>query len=126
MGAYSVKVRSMLLQILELMREGLALQSNDFPEELTREQILSVNHYPPCPEPSLTLGLPKHSDPNLITAVHQGDIPGLQVLKDGKWIGVEALPYAFVVNIGHQLQVRIFCSLPLYNSTLAGGYSRKM
>lgn len=104
-GEYSVKVRNMLLQILELMREGLALQSNAFREELTKEQMLSVNHYPPCPEPSLTLGLPKHCDPNLITAVQQGDIPGLQVLKDAKWIGVEPLPNAFVVNVGHQLQV---------------------
>nr|KJB25996.1 hypothetical protein B456_004G220500 [Gossypium raimondii] len=34
-----------------------------------------------------------------------GDVYGLQVLKDGEWIGVEPLHNAFVVNIGHQLEI---------------------
>ncbi|KAK8717968.1 hypothetical protein V6N13_045218 [Hibiscus sabdariffa] len=67
--------------------------------------ILSVNNYPPCPDPSLTLGLSKHCDPGLITIVHQGDENGLQVLNNGEWIGVEFLQNALVVNIGHQLQI---------------------
>ncbi|XP_039683417.1 protein DMR6-LIKE OXYGENASE 2 [Medicago truncatula] len=35
----------------------------------------------------------------------QDDVSGLQVLKDGKWITVEPLPGAFVVNIGHLLEI---------------------
>ncbi|KAK8611777.1 hypothetical protein V6N13_131819 [Hibiscus sabdariffa] len=34
-----------------------------------------------------------------------GDVSGLQVYRDGEWIGVEPLHNAFVVNIGHQLQI---------------------
>ncbi|XP_047264237.1 flavonol synthase/flavanone 3-hydroxylase-like [Capsicum annuum] len=30
---------------------------------------------------------------------------GLEILKDGHWIGVHSLPYAFVVILGYQLQV---------------------
>ncbi|KAA8550761.1 hypothetical protein F0562_002445 [Nyssa sinensis] len=104
-GTYSVEVRELSLRILQLICEGLGLQPGYFGDELTKDQLLSVNHYPQCPEPSLTLGLPKHSDPNLITILYQGDVYGLQVFNDGQWIGVEPLPNAFVINIGYQLQI---------------------
>lgn len=110
MGAYSAQVRSLLLSILELMSEGLGLESTFLGDHLSKEQSLAVNHYPPCPDPSLTLRLPKHCDPNLITAVHQGDIVGLQVFKDGQWFSVQAPPNAFVINIGYKLQVHIHLS----------------
>ncbi|KAJ7977267.1 Oxoglutarate/iron-dependent dioxygenase [Quillaja saponaria] len=65
---------------------------------------MAVNYYPPCPDPSSTLGSPKHSDVNLVILLLQGEVNGLQVMKDGEWLAVEALPSAFVVNIGHMLQ----------------------
>jgi isopenicillin N synthase-like dioxygenase len=91
--------------ILELIAEGLGLESGYFGGKLSENAFLSVNRYPPCPDPSLTLGLPKHCDPNLITILLQGDVCGLQVFKDGEWIGVGPVPNAFVINIGYQLQV---------------------
>ncbi|KAJ1435378.1 Oxoglutarate/iron-dependent dioxygenase [Sesbania bispinosa] len=70
------------------------------------KSLLLGHHYPPCPEPSLTLGAPKHRDPNLNTILLQEkDINALQVFKDGEWIVVEPIPYAFVVNIGLLLQI---------------------
>jgi isopenicillin N synthase-like dioxygenase len=115
-GSYSAGVRKLSLWILDLIGEGLGLESGYFRDELSQVQFISVNHYPPCPDPSLTLGLPKHCDPNLITLVLQGKVQGLQVLKDGQWLAVEPLPNAFVVNIGYMLQVHpifsySFCSL---------------
>ncbi|KAM0007120.1 putative 2'-deoxymugineic-acid 2'-dioxygenase [Helianthus debilis subsp. tardiflorus] len=104
-GKYSLEVRKLSLRVLELIREGLGLEPEYFGEELTGGQLLSINHYLPSPDPSLTLGLPKHADPNLITVLLQGSVSGLQVFKDGQWLGVEPLPHAFVVNIGHQLQI---------------------
>ena len=104
-ATYSVEAKKLGLRILELLSEGLGLESGYFGSKLTEAQLLVVNHYPPRPDPSLTLGIPKHCDPNLITILLQGDVHGLQVFKDGEWIGVEPLPNAFVVNIGHQLQV---------------------
>ncbi|KAL5705490.1 hypothetical protein ACHQM5_023788 [Ranunculus cassubicifolius] len=103
---YSIMVRSLGLNLLEIIDEGLGLRSGYFNDELTKFQLLSINHYPPCPDPSLTLGLPKHSDPNLLTVLLQADISGLQVLDDeGEWISVEPIPNAFIVNLGHILQI---------------------
>ncbi|KAB5556138.1 hypothetical protein DKX38_007047 [Salix brachista] len=65
-----------------------------------------VNHYPPCPDPSLTFGVSEHCDPNLITILQQeSDVFGLQVLRNGEWIGVEPISKAFVVNMGYQMQI---------------------
>ncbi|KAI5315795.1 hypothetical protein L3X38_044971 [Prunus dulcis] len=74
-GSYSVEVRKLSLCLLDLIY------------------------------PSLTLGLPKHSDVNLITLLLQEQVHGLQVLKDEQWLAVEPVPNAFVVNIGHMLQI---------------------
>ncbi|KAG5567441.1 hypothetical protein RHGRI_002854 [Rhododendron griersonianum] len=104
-GQYSVEVRNLSLQILDLVCEGLGLEPGYFGGELSWGQIMSVNHYPRCPDPTLVLGLPKHGDPYLITLLNQGDVPGLQVLKDEQWVAVEPLPHAFVVNINHMLQI---------------------
>lgn len=90
--------------ILELISEGLGLETSYFKNELSEATVLSINYYPPCPDPSLTLGIPKHCDPNIITILNQ-DVGGLQVFKDGEWIGVEPIPNAFVINIGYALQV---------------------
>ena len=105
---------------MNLISEGLGLKCGYFDDYLTGSMILSVNHYPRCPEPSLTLGMSKHSDPNLITILMQDDVSGLQVLKDGDWIALEAHPHAFVINVGYQLQVHLymlenFISLIIFN-----------
>ncbi|KAF8401868.1 hypothetical protein HHK36_012817 [Tetracentron sinense] len=104
-ATYSVEMRKLGSRLLDLIGEGLGLESGYFGDELSSEELLMINNYPACPDPSLTLGLPKHSDPNLITLLLQEDVYGLQVFKDGQWIGIEPLPNAFVVNLGHQLQI---------------------
>lgn len=100
-----MEVRNLGLRILDLICEGLGLELGYFRGGLSEGHLMLVNHYPPCPDPTLVLGLPKHGDPNLITLLNQGDVPGLQVWKDEQWVMVEPIPYAFVVNINHMLQV---------------------
>ncbi|XP_058077926.1 protein DMR6-LIKE OXYGENASE 2-like [Magnolia sinica] len=104
-ATYSVEVRGVALRILELICEGLGLERDYFGDELSSTQVLSINHYPKCPDPSLTWGLQQHCDPNIITLLLQGEVSGLQVFKDGEWMGVEALPNAYVVNLGQQMQI---------------------
>ncbi|XP_052169943.1 hyoscyamine 6-dioxygenase-like isoform X1 [Diospyros lotus] len=104
-GRFSVEVRRLSLQLLNLICEGLGLEQGYFEERLSHRQAFSINHYPPCPDPTSVLGLPKHADPHLITVLNQGHVPGLQVLKDREWLGIEPLPNAFVVNINYMLQV---------------------
>ncbi|GKV01880.1 hypothetical protein SLEP1_g14394 [Rubroshorea leprosula] len=104
-GAYSVEMRKLSSRILEIICEGLGLEKGYFSSDLSENPKIIINHYPVCPDPSLTLGLSKHKDPTVISLVLQGLIPGLQVLKDGQWISVQPHPHAFVVNIGYLLQI---------------------
>ncbi|KAL2556914.1 2-oxoglutarate (2OG) and Fe(II)-dependent oxygenase superfamily protein [Forsythia ovata] len=104
-GIYSVEVRKFLLRILNLISEGLGVEPGYFDGDISKTQLLSVNHHIPCPDPSLTLGMPEHCDPNLISMLQQCSVPGLQVFLEGKWMGVEPLPNAFLVIPGLQLKV---------------------
>ncbi|KAG8369247.1 hypothetical protein BUALT_Bualt15G0131700 [Buddleja alternifolia] len=104
-GRYSVEVRKFLLRILDHFCEGLNLKHGYFDGEVSKIQLLSVNHHIPCPDPSLTLGVPVHSDPNLITCLQQCSVPGLQVLLEGQWVNVDPMPNAFLVFPGLQLKV---------------------
>ncbi|CAK9140633.1 unnamed protein product [Ilex paraguariensis] len=102
--SYVKELRKLSLRILELICEGLGLEGGYF-EESSEVQLLTANYYPPCPDPSTTLGLLRHCDPSLITILLEGDVSGLQVFKDGEWIGVKALSNAFVVIVGNQLEI---------------------
>ncbi|KAJ0512557.1 putative oxoglutarate/iron-dependent dioxygenase, non-heme dioxygenase domain-containing protein [Helianthus annuus] len=101
---YVVEVRKMGFMILDMIREGLGLREGYF-SEVSQEHSMAINRYPPCPNPSLAMGIAGHNDPNLITFLQQ-DHYGLQILKDGIWMGVEPIPNAFVVNLGYQFHVR--------------------
>jgi isopenicillin N synthase-like dioxygenase len=106
-GAYCVALRKFLLTILDLIGEGLGLEEGYFEDKMTKVRSLYVNHHIPCPDPSLTLGMPEHFYLNLISTLHQCAVPGLQVFKDGEWLGVEPLPNAFLVISDLQLKVHL-------------------
>ncbi|KAJ1269660.1 hypothetical protein BS78_07G228800 [Paspalum vaginatum] len=70
-------------------------------------QMMTLNCYPACPQPELTLGMPPHSDYGLLTLVLQDHVEGLQVMtQDGRWLTVDPIPGAFVVNVGDHLECR--------------------
>ncbi|TVU41562.1 hypothetical protein EJB05_15091, partial [Eragrostis curvula] len=106
---FLVATRALGMELLRLLCEGVGLRPDYFAGELSGgDVIVNVNHYPPCPDPARTLGLPPHCDRNLITLLRQGDVPGLQVAyRGGDWIDVRPVPGAFVVNFGHQLEARL-------------------
>ena len=105
-ASYCTSVRGLVLRLLEAISESLGLKADHIGNSLGKHgQHMALNYYPPCPQPELTYGLPGHTDPNLITILLQDDVPGLQVLRDGKWVAVNPIPYTFIVNIGDQMQV---------------------
>jgi len=105
-GKYSVEMRALCLRLLAAISEALELDSDYLDKNFGKhDQVMVINYYPPCPNPDLTLGIAGHSDASGITVLMQGDVSGLQVLKKGKWVSVEPVANAFVVNLGDQLQV---------------------
>ncbi|XP_073284623.1 hyoscyamine 6-dioxygenase-like [Primulina huaijiensis] len=103
-GKYSVEGRKFMLRILDLIGEGLGLKPGYFDGDLSKSQLLSINHHVPCPDPSLTLGMPEHRDPNLISMIQQCSVPGLQVFFQGQWMNIEPMENAFFVIPGMQLK----------------------
>uniref|UniRef100_A0A803MVJ5 Fe2OG dioxygenase domain-containing protein n=1 Tax=Chenopodium quinoa TaxID=63459 RepID=A0A803MVJ5_CHEQI len=106
-GAYVTKLNDLGARILECISEGIGLEKAYFASDLSADNILTVNHYPSCPNPSLTLGLAKHTDPNLrtILQVVPLDVLGLELFTDGQWLSVNTAPDAFIVFVGNQLEV---------------------
>uniref|UniRef100_A0A5B7AG64 gibberellin 2beta-dioxygenase n=1 Tax=Davidia involucrata TaxID=16924 RepID=A0A5B7AG64_DAVIN len=65
---------------------------------------LRMNRYPPCPISSKVFGLMPHTDSDFLTILHQDQVGGLQLVKDGKWISVQPNPEALIINIGDLFQ----------------------
>ncbi|KAJ7265829.1 hypothetical protein O6H91_16G029800 [Diphasiastrum complanatum] len=103
---YAKNVRALALRLLALLSESLGLRESFIYEAFKgHHQLLVINHYPPCPQPDLTLGVRGHTDVYGFTIVQHDDVPGLEVMKDGSWYAVSSIPNAFVINIGDQLEI---------------------
>jgi isopenicillin N synthase-like dioxygenase len=46
-----------------------------------------------------------HSDPSGMTILLSDEAPGLEVMKDGKWVKVQPILGSLIVNIGDQLEI---------------------
>ncbi|XVF84036.1 hypothetical protein PTKIN_Ptkin16aG0542400 [Pterospermum kingtungense] len=105
-GKELVKLCGRLMKVLSI---NLGLREDRLQNAFGGENFgacLRVNFYPKCPQPDLALGLSSHSDPGGLTILlPDHDVPGLQVRKDGQWITVKPARFAFIVNIGDQIQV---------------------
>ncbi|KAI3458559.1 hypothetical protein Pfo_015222 [Paulownia fortunei] len=101
-----VRLGGVLLKILSI---NLGLREDYLQNAFGGDDVgacLRVNFYPKCPQPDLTLGLSSHSDPGGMTfLLPDQHVPGLQVRRDNGWITVKPAPYAFIVNIGDQIQM---------------------
>ncbi|XP_020206504.1 1-aminocyclopropane-1-carboxylate oxidase homolog 1 isoform X2 [Cajanus cajan] len=103
---YSRQVQALGSLLFALLSEALGLKS-DYLESMdcAKGHSILMHYYPPCPQPHLTLGTNRHSDPGFLTILLQDHIGGLQVLYQNEWIDVPPIPGALVVNIGDMLQL---------------------
>ncbi|KAK9673269.1 hypothetical protein RND81_12G156800 [Saponaria officinalis] len=105
---YAKELGVLMSRLLSLMSQGLGLESDYLLKVLGTNPLCraQANYYPPCSNPDLTLGLGVHTDRDALTVVLPSpNVEGLQIMKDDKWIAVDPVPNALVVNLGDQLQV---------------------
>ncbi len=71
--------------------------------------FLRLNYYPVSLTPSSSseghLGVGQHTDAGALTLLMQDEQPGLEVLKNGAWHGVDPRSDALVINLGDIVQV---------------------
>lgn len=100
---YSEQLMGVACKLLEILSEAMELEKDALSKAcVDMDQKIVVNFYPKCPQPDLTLGLKRHTDPGLITLLLQDQVGGLQATRDGghTWITVQPVEGAFVVNLG--------------------------
>ncbi|KAG9441530.1 hypothetical protein H6P81_017384 [Aristolochia fimbriata] len=90
----------------ELLSEALGLDPSHLKDmDCMKLQEMLSHYYPPCPEPELTMGSTKHSDPIVLTILLQDRIGGLQFVHGEQWVDVPPVDGALVINIGDMLQL---------------------
>ncbi|CAL5346994.1 unnamed protein product [Camellia sinensis] len=105
---YSREIRGLCQKLLSFIATTLGLNKDTFEEKFgVAVQAVRMNYYPPCSRPDLVMGLSPHSDGSALTVLQErkGSPVGLQILKDNKWVPVQPIPDALVVNIGDTIEV---------------------
>ncbi|KAL8062363.1 hypothetical protein ABFX02_02G141900 [Erythranthe guttata] len=106
MGKYTKAINDLHKKLMGLVFESLGLKPEYLKKEIEQgSQVTAVNYYPSCPEPSLALGLPPHTDYGLLTILLQNQ-QGLQIMdKTGNWQSVSVIKEGLVVQLGDHMEV---------------------
>ncbi|KAL2931153.1 Protein SRG1 [Bienertia sinuspersici] len=105
---YSIELKDLATKLLNCLAKALKIDPKVLRGAFGDEglQSLRMNYYPPCPQPDKVIGLTPHSDAVTLTILLQfNEIVGLQIRRDDKWVSVNPLPHAFVVNVGDILEI---------------------
>nr|GMC65249.1 gibberellin 3-beta-dioxygenase 3-like [Ipomoea batatas] len=106
---YQEQMRGLAEKIALLIFKSLGISREDVEwfESKSMEAFLHLNSYPNCPNPTRALGMAPHRDTSLITLLYQSSTnKGLQVYGPNlKWVDVEPISNAFVVNVAEMLQL---------------------
>ncbi|KAH0712544.1 hypothetical protein KY289_008503 [Solanum tuberosum] len=96
-------------KLLEVLLNGLNVNEIDESLEplLMGTMAININYYPPCPNPSITIGDRRHCNVSCITLLFQDDTRDLYArgAKGDNWIHINPIKGALAVNIGDLLQI---------------------
>ena len=105
---YAQHMKKLSIKIMELIAVSLGFPRERFNEFFKDETSwIRFNHYPPCPNPDIALGVGSHKDTGALTVLAQDEVSGLEVRRksDGEWLLVKPLPNAYIINVGDLVQV---------------------
>ncbi|CAL9147016.1 unnamed protein product [Musa hybrid cultivar] len=112
MKEYREELRKLAEKVMEVMDENMGFENGYIKKVFSGNGEhqpffgTKVSHYPPCPRLDLVNGLRAHTDAGGVILLFQDDqVGGLQILKDGKWIDVQPVANAIVINTGDQIEV---------------------
>ncbi|MFS7981571.1 putative flavanone 3-dioxygenase [Helianthus anomalus] len=102
---YVKKTRAVAMELVKGVSESLGFEASYMNRELNLDasfQLLAINYYPSHVELDVSRGLMPHTDHGLLTLLCENGVPGLEVLRGGKWVGMGGVPNAFsVLNSDH-------------------------
>ncbi len=95
------------MALMQALATGLGQRADFFDDRMTPDAYTRVKiiRYPAQPENDGSgQGLGLHHDSGIMTFILQDEIPGLQVMSEGKLVDVKSMPGAYVVNLGEMMQ----------------------
>ncbi|KAL3377484.1 hypothetical protein AABB24_003739 [Solanum stoloniferum] len=105
MEQFATTVSELAHNLARILSERMGYKSKYFREAcLPHTCYVRMNRYPACPISPQVFGLMPHTDSDFLTILHQDEIGGLQLVRDGKWICVKPNPEALIINIGDLFQ----------------------
>ncbi|XP_059433486.1 protein SRG1-like [Corylus avellana] len=105
---YAMRTKSVVDLLYKAMAKSLELGEDSFSKQFGDNTLMQArfNFYPPCCRPHQVLGVKPHTDRSGVTVLLQdGEVEGLQVLIEDKWVRVPIVPHALLVNLGDQMQI---------------------
>ncbi|KAG0629045.1 hypothetical protein M758_1G072500 [Ceratodon purpureus] len=102
---YGEAVYKLVQRTMVLVSEALGQSPEFLSTEIPLRFGTITNHYPPCPQPDLVLGLLPHEDGGIFTFLHQDEVLGLEVLKDERWVPVPPVEHALIFMVADLLQI---------------------
>lgn len=104
---YSSEAAKLVSCLLKFLAVDMGVEPESFLEIFSGQpQSMRMTYYPPCKQASKVVGLSPHTDRMGLTLLLQAnDVQGLQIRKDGKWVAINALDGAFIVNVGDTLEI---------------------
>ncbi|CAI9095460.1 OLC1v1031414C1 [Oldenlandia corymbosa var. corymbosa] len=104
---YSRELHRICISLYTMMAMNLGVEFAKF-ANMYQEcvQAIRMNYYPPCSSADKVIGFAPHSDGTLLTLLVQvNEVQGLQIRKNDKWIPIQPLPGAIIVNIGDIMEM---------------------